>query len=169
MSDSDDPAVQIREALEAARAGPARLRELCADLDHSDCIRKPGVGKLSLLEHVWHLADMEQNVFGDRLRRVLEEDDPRLEPIDTEEHAIHDDVLEGRRLGDVLTSWEEARARNVALVEATTPEQWRRPVRHPQLGRATFLDVVRRWSRHDHDHLRQIEILALNCRERNLP
>ena len=67
-----------------------------------------------------------------------------------------------------MDEWQRLRRANVDLVEPTGPAEWSRPVRHPDLGNATFADVVHRWSRHDTDHLRQIEIIARNCRERNL-
>ena len=68
-----------------------------------------------------------------------------------------------------LEEWTRSRESNAALVAATDPDQWTRTAEHPQVGQATFLELVERWARHDVDHLRQIEILALNSRERNLP
>jgi hypothetical protein len=169
VSEPTEPSEIVRESLAAAAAGPAQLRELADGLDDRDCRRKPGVGKLSLAEHVWHLRDMERDVFGPRLQRVLSEDDPRLEPLDVEEHEDRDLEDDAESLGDVIAGFETARAANVALVEGTDAEQWQRPLQHPLIGRATFLDLVRRWGRHDSEHLRQIDILARNIRERNLP
>lgn len=169
MSEPTEPTEIVRESLAAAAEGPPRLRELCEGLDRRDCLRKPGVGKLSLAEHLWHLRDMERDVFGPRLRQVLAEDDPRLVPLDVEEHEDRDLEDADESLSDVVSAWEAARRDNLALVESTTPEQWGRTLVHPLIGKATFLDLVRRWGRHDAEHLRQIEILALNTRERNLP
>ena len=169
VSEPTDPAEIVRASLASAEAAPRRLRQLWHGLPDRDCVRKPGVGKLSLAEHLWHLRDMERDVFGARMRRVLAEDDPRLEPLDVEEHEDRDLEGSAETLADVVASWEAERRANVALVESTTPEQWQRPLHHPLIGRARFLDLVRRWGRHDAEHLRQIEILARNCRERNLP
>ena len=71
VTETTEPQDVVRQAVAAATSGPARLRELCDGLDPKDCVRKPGVGKLSLFEHVRHLLDMERDVFGPRLRRVL--------------------------------------------------------------------------------------------------
>jgi len=169
VSDTTEPVDVVAVSLAATAAGPPRLRELCAGLDDRDCLRKPGVGKLSLAEHLWHLRDMERDVFGPRMRQVLAENDPTLVPLDVEEHEDRDLEPATESLADVVAAWAEARAENIALVEGTTPEQWERPLLHPLIGRARFIDLVRRWGRHDAEHLRQIEILALNCRERNLP
>jgi hypothetical protein len=158
----------IAACLERARTGPEVLRECCRDLTDEDYRRKPGVGKLSLLEHMTHMLDMERDVFGVRLRRVLEEQNPKLEPVD-QEHYVDESRYAGRTFDQVFDEWETLRRANVELVERTGPAEWARPVRHPDLGNATFADVVHRWSRHDADHLRQIEIIARNCRERSRP
>ena len=154
--------------LERTRAAPAALGDACRGLSEEDYRRKPGVGKLSILEHMTHLLDMERDVFGVRLRRVLEEENPKLEPVD-QEHYVDESRYAGRTFQNIFDEWEKLRRANVELVEPTGEADWARPVRHPDLGNATFADVVNRWSRHDSDHLRQIEIIARNCRERNLP
>jgi hypothetical protein len=137
-------------------------------LEEADWRRKPGVGKLSLLEHLCHMIEMERSVFGARLRRILAEENPRLEPLN-EDHFVDEAQWQDRSIEQLLDTWEEARAANLTLVSGTAPEDWDRPVQHPDLGPTTFGGVVRRWSRHDRDHLRQIEIIAINCRERDLP
>jgi hypothetical protein len=158
----------IDGCLERTRAGPAGLADACRGLDDEDFRRKPGVGKLSILEHMSHMLDMERDVFGVRLRRVLEEENPKLDPVD-QEHYVEEARYAGRTFQELFDEWEKLRRANVELVETTGPADWGRPVRHPDLGEATFADVVNRWSRHDGDHLRQIDIIARNCRERNVP
>jgi len=169
VSESTEPVDIARQSIEAARVGPERLRALCDGLDPKDCARKPGVGKLSLFEHIWHLLDMERDVFGPRMRQVLAEDNPVLQPLDIEEHSVRDEDDTNHDLIAIIDAWEAARTENLTLVEATGADEWVRPLHHPLIGKATFLDLVKRWGRHDGDHLRQIEILSLNMRERNLP
>lgn len=156
----------IDACLERTRSGPPALADLTRGLADDDLRRKPGAGKLSLLEHVTHMLDMERDVFGVRLRRVLEEHNPKLEPVD-QEHSVDESRYAGRTFQEMLDEWAKLRRANVELVEPTGPDEWARPVRHPDLGNATFADVVHRWSRHDADHLRQIEIIARNARERS--
>lgn len=155
----------IESCLERARSGSSHLADLCRGLGEDDFRRKPGVGKLSLFEHIGHMLDMERDVFGVRLRRVLEEDNPQLDPVD-QEHYDDESRYAGRTFEELRKEWEELRRANIELVDRTGPEEWKRRVRHPDLGNATFADVVQRWSRHDADHMRQIEIIARNCRER---
>ncbi len=179
VAEADEQRGRLDGFLALARSGPGAVRSLLAGLDAEDLARKPGVGKLSLLGHLCHLREMEERVFGVRLERVLAEDNPTLEPLVVEDHVVPDDDLvtgeftvEDLAEADVeavLAAWEAARSRNIERAENTGPEEWSRPARHPQLGSATFFEIVERWSRHDTDHVRQIEILALNSRERNLP
>lgn len=146
--------------------GPVFVREAARGLSEEDARRKPGVGKLSIIEHLSHLLDMERMVFGVRLRRVLAEDNPRLDPVN-QEHMVDESRWSERTWGEILDEWERLRLENVLLVEKTGEPEWCRPVRHPDLGdKSTFADVVNRWSRHDAEHIRQIEILARNTRER---
>jgi len=157
----------MASSLERARAGPPAMRELCHSLEDADASRKPGVGKLSIVEHVCHLIDMERDVFGVRLRRVIEEDDAVLDPLNMD-HFVDEERSSGQLLPGLLDEWEQQRADNVTFVESTGPEQWVRESTQPGKGKVTFTQMVETWSRHDAEHLRQVEIIALNCRERNL-
>ncbi|MCE9635942.1 MAG: DinB family protein [Planctomycetes bacterium] len=159
----------IHGCVERSRAGPPAVRDALRGLSEDDARRKPGIGKLSIMEHLVHMLDMEREVFSVRLRRVLEEDNPRLAPVD-QEHFVEEHRIADQAYGDVLDEWERLRLQNVQLVERTTEVEWCRPVRHPDVGeKATFADVVARWARHDGEHVRQIEILARNAHERGLP
>src|SRR5262245_59254156 len=126
--------------LARARGGPEALHRLVDGLAEDDARRKPGAGKLSLIEHMAHMLDMERDVFGVRIRRFLQEDDPKLDPVD-QEHYVDDSRYAGRTFRELLAEWEELRRQNLEVVEATGPEKWKRPVRHPDLGKATFADV----------------------------
>lgn len=156
----------LRGCIERARSGPVLCRETLRGITEDDARRKPGVGKLSIIEHLAHMLDMERAVFGVRLRRVLAEDNPRLDPVN-QEHMVDENRWADRTYAEILDEWERLRLDNVQLVERTGEPEWRRPVRHPDLGdKSTFADVVARWSKHDGEHLRQIDILARNSRER---
>lgn len=168
VSDTADPETVIRQSLDAAREAPIRVRALCEGLESRDAQRRPGVGKLSVLEHLLHLRDMEREVFGERLRRILDEDHPTLGPVRVEDHELDDATATELSASHLLDEWAAARAENISRVEATGAAEWQRQATHAHIGAATFADVVRRWARHDADHVRQIEILAMNSRERDL-
>lgn len=158
---------RVAEALDTARQGPPRLRDLCADLSDDDARRKPGVGKLSALEHVMHMLGMERDVFAHRMHLTLGEDCPRVDPV-IGDYFAEADVWAERSLSQTIEEFTRRRAANVALVEGTGPEEWERAWLHPEGKRREFVDLVREWAGHDEEHLRQLEILARNSKERNL-
>lgn len=43
--------------------------------------RQPEGDKSPLLEHLWHIRDCESDIYGLRIRRVLQEVRPKLEPV----------------------------------------------------------------------------------------
>ena len=157
----------VPDALEVARASAERLSEICTELAEDDAQRKPGVGKLSAIEHVVHLLDMERDVFHVRFRRVLDEDAPQLASVSME-HLVEADRVESGDLAALVAEWLAERKVNLDLVAGTSEDQWDRVATQPDQGPLTFRELVHQWSRHDMDHLRQLEIIAMNSRERNL-
>lgn len=160
--------MSLVDCIAQALAGPVRLREICGELDDAAAIRKPGQGKLSAIEHLCHLHDMERDVFGVRLRRVLNESSPRLAPVSMDHH-VEESRWRGRAFADLVAEWEAVRRSNIEIVAAAGSDDFERVALQPDVGRITFLQIVRQWARHDREHLRQLEIIALNSRERNLP
>ncbi len=155
----------VADCLAVARKAPQQLREICRELAEDDSRRKPGVGKLSAIEHVCHLRDMERDAFGLRLRRLLEEDVPGLERLNMD-HYVDEARWRDKTFLQMVEDWEKHRRANIELVEATGPAEWARVGSQPDVGQITFVEVVKQWARHDREHLRQLEIIALNSRER---
>jgi DinB superfamily len=62
-------------------------------LDDSRLRRRPTPGEWAIIEVVAHLADTEERALG-RVRRMLTEDDPQLEPFDQEALAVQHHYLE---------------------------------------------------------------------------
>lgn len=168
MNDAESDLERLDRVLETAVNGPVMMRELCEGLDAADAERKPGVGKLSVLEHLTHLVDMERSTFGRRIRAFLDQERPRLEHLDMD-HFVEPSHWEGRSAVDILDEWEAERGANLERVRSAGPEHWARVGTQPDVGKVSFLQVVEQWARHDGEHLRQVEILVMNSRERNLP
>lgn len=168
MNDERTDEMPLAHCVATALAGPGLVRAACDDLDHAAAIRKPGVGKLSAIEHVCHLIEMERDVFGVRLQRILDEDSPRLDAVSMD-HFVDPARWQGRTLGDLIEEWEQIRRANVQRVAGAGNDDLDRIALQPDVGRISFLQVVRQWARHDREHVRQLEILARNSRERNLP
>src|SRR5437667_12208628 len=63
---------------------PALVAKAAAALDASQVRQVPAGGGFSLLEHVWHLADLESEGYGVRIRRILSETEPPLSDFEGE-------------------------------------------------------------------------------------
>src|ERR1700740_1926393 len=61
---------------------PALLARAAAELSLRDARCKPEGEVFSFLENVWHLADLEREGYGARIRRVLTEEEPALSDFD---------------------------------------------------------------------------------------
>jgi hypothetical protein len=132
----------IRELLKRM---PAEQIAMCA----------PGK-KWNAREIVCHLADCEI-VFCFRLKQTLAEDSPVLQPFDQEKWALRYGNCD---LAAALQLFEATRKWSVMLIEATTEDERRRTVTHPERGTMTFWTIVETMAGHDTNHLLQLERLA---------
>jgi hypothetical protein len=121
-----------QEILKTLRATPVVLRALVDGIEDARLRRRPAVGEWAIVEVVAHLADTEERALA-RVRRMLGEDNPYLEPFDQEALA------EQRRYLDLdlereLARLELLRHQHVAELEALDGPGWQRTGRHGQHG-----------------------------------
>ncbi len=114
-----------------------------------------GVGEgWSASEVAAHLADIEV-ALGWRLRQVLSEDEPELQPFDQDDWAAA--LRYGERDVEVaLNAYAAQRAANVEILAGLSEEGWERRFRHPEFGPASLRTLVWHISDHDLAHLAQI-------------
>ena len=133
-----------------------RLHTLVAPLSASHIDHPPSLGKWSIREIVAHLADCEQ-VFSFRLRQVLAEDHPVIQPFDQtkwgERYAAYD-IASGLALFTASRNW------NLKLLTTVTDADRHRSTTHPERGTMTLWTIVETMAGHDINHLRQVERLA---------
>ena len=113
----------------------------------------------SALEQVCHLRDIETDGYHVRIRRLLEEQDPALESLDSYEMArrrryssAHVDVA--------LAEFREARAATVARLRDLTPPDLARTGEFAEYGRLTLEALVHYLRSHDQQHLAGLQWLA---------
>jgi hypothetical protein len=144
---------------------PALLAELAAmpefvaarfaDLS-AEAARSPGPeGAFSPVEQCWHLADLESDGFGVRIRRLLSEDRPFLPDFDGARVARERDYA-GRSLGEGLWSFRTARESNVALLRSVPEEAWSRAGVQEGVGEVRLSDIPRLMHEHDASHREEI-------------
>jgi hypothetical protein len=118
-------------------------------------VKKPAAGGLALVENAWHLADLEVEGYGLRLRRLLEEPSPALPDFQGDVIARERDYLH-LPLAPALERFERARAENVALINAATEEDRQRTGQQEGVGTVTFERVIAMMAEHDASHAEEI-------------
>lgn len=103
-----------------------------------------------------HTRDTEKMVYGLRIRRTLEEDDPIFENFDGDAYmAAHYNPEEP--LASILDELADSVRANVARLRSLPPEAWTRPSRHETYGAGfTAQTWVERALAHVEEHLKSV-------------
>lgn len=121
-------------------------------------MRKPAAGGLALVENAWHLADLEVEGYGLRLRRLLAETSPALPDFPGDIIARERDYLH-LPLAPALDRFARARAENLALINAASADDKLRTGKQEGVGTVTFERVVAMMAEHDAGHADEIAAL----------
>ena len=142
---------------------PILLARAARECPPSWATRRPEGGGFSLVENVWHLADLEREGFGSRIRRLLVEEGPTLPNFDGERAAI-ERGYQGRSLAEGIAAFALARRRNVERLRAVPPAAWKRAGLQESVGRVTLADIPQRMAEHDRSHTEEIRSLLSGLR-----
>jgi hypothetical protein len=144
--------------LDSLDAMPQDLRAAAGRLTE-EAARAPSLdGGFSLGEQAWHLADLEREGYGERIRRLLGEDDPQLPDFDGARVAAERNYR-ARSLDGGIAAFLAARTANLALLRSLEGAAWDRVGRQEGVGRITLRDIPRLMREHDDSH--RAEIAAL--------
>jgi hypothetical protein len=142
------------EIIKTLRATPIVLRALVAGVDQAGLRRQPGPGEWAIIAVVGHLADTEERALA-RIRRMLAEDSPELEPFDQEALAIQRHYLE-LDLEAELARLEQLRSQQLTVLETMDVADWERTGRHGEHGELTVELYETHVAAEEVDHLAQI-------------
>ena len=142
------------ELLKALRANPVTLRVLVAGLDEATVRQRPAEDEWSIVEVVAHLGDTEERTL-ERVRRMLDEDNPTLPAFDQAALAVERGYHEMDAVG-ALQRFLDLRAEHVGLLESLDDAGWRRPGIHEEQGPMTVQLYESHIAGEDADHLAQI-------------
>ncbi|WP_394827839.1 DinB family protein [Pendulispora albinea] len=144
------------------RTLPALLREMAYSITSAQSrLSGPGPAPsdgFSLLEHAWHLADLEREAFAVRIARVLAEDTPELPDFDGDHEAKVRRYRE-RDLGTAIATFATVRTANLERLAKVAPDAWARTAIQAGVGPITLADLVCRML--DHDRAHAAELLEL--------
>ena len=144
----------MRPAVALLEKTPVLYETMLGDLPGELLQWKPGPDRWSISEVLAHLADIE-NVYAERVRRVLAEDSPALQkyrqpgPEDARSYARG-------VAAEHLTRYAAARRAVVAVLTSTPASAGTRTARQSELGVITLSQMLNEWASHDLGHVRQI-------------
>jgi hypothetical protein len=135
---------------------PSFLTERFASLSTDDATRRGPHEAFSPVEQCWHLADLEREGFGARIRRLLDEQEPFLPDFDGARLAQERDYR-SRSLGEGLAAFRAGREANLALLRSVSSDQWSRAGSQEGVGRVALCDLPSMMAEHDAAHRAEIE------------
>ena len=142
------------EIIKTLRETPVVLRALVDGVDDARLRRRPAPREWAIIEVVGHLADTEERALA-RVRRMLAEEDPELEPFDQEALAEQRHDL-GLDQEEELTRLEELRRQHLAELGALDGSGWERAGRHGEHGELSLELYETHVAAEEVDHLAQI-------------
>jgi DinB superfamily len=147
---------QREELLASLNSMPEYLREIFAGLTPEQA-RTPGPDEtFSPVEQVWHLADLEREGFGVRIRRLLSEPEPRLPDFDGTKIAAQRSYR-SLTLEEGILAFTEARRKNIAALPAIDSPLWSRSGVQEGVGSVSLCDMPNFMLQHDSAHRAEIE------------
>jgi hypothetical protein len=141
--------------LDDLQAMPDHLARAFAALSPAEAAVPGPDDTLAPVEHCWHLADLEQEGYGLRIQRLLDEVDPLLADFDGARIARERDYR-SRSLAEGLAAFREARRRNLARLRALTAAEWPRTGVQEGVGPIALCDVPAMMAEHDAGHRQEI-------------
>ncbi len=153
---STDPAStgSIQPALLLLEKTPILLETMLRDLPEDLMRWKPSAERWSIAEVLGHLADIEM-VYADRTRRIVTEEDPRLQKYDPTSTVVIGDYVRGSG-SENLAYFIKMRRSTVILLRSIPADSGEREATHSELGNITLHQMLSEWASHDLGHLRQI-------------
>lgn len=157
MNAADFPRVGLHDAIERLSSMPPFLEAALDAADRDELVFRPGEDEFSLAEHACHLRDLEREGYLVRLRRVLAEDVPVLEPFEGDRVARERNYL-AQDARAAAREFAASRRQLVALAAPLTEAQLRREALFDG-RRITLAEVIAMIVEHDRGHREEIEAL----------
>jgi hypothetical protein len=135
---------------------PALLESTFTVLSPAEAILPGPEDTFSPVEQCWHLADLEREGFGERIRRLLVEDSPDLPDFDGAAVAKQRGY---RRLSfaEGIRAFRAARFENIAALRGIGAPGWTRTGTQEGVGKVSLCDIPVMMAEHDLGHRHEIE------------
>ena len=147
------------ELVSSVAETPDAIRQLTNRVAQADLSRRPADQVWSLLEHICHLRDIEQEGYAARIEKILGEDRPFLPDLDGDKLAAERDYNR-QPFDQALRSFMAARENNVRTLRQLSDEQMSRSALFENVGVINLAQLVGMMCEHDREHLRQLRDLC---------
>lgn len=138
---------------------PRIIQELRAGVSESDLRARPIGGSWSILEHICHLRDIEQEGYRVRIDQMLNERTPLLADLDGDKLAQERDYID-QDFRSALEDFVDTRAINVRAIRDLSPDQLRKQAMFENVGPITFLELLIKMRDHDREHVTELTRLV---------
>ena len=131
----------------------AALCGLLAEVKDHQWLQRPDPAEWSILQILCHLWRAETEVHQQRLRAILQDDNPfipALPPPGPDIPECHDDGMA------VFARFRQQRQETMATLAELGAEDWRRPARHSIFGLTNLLEMAYFTAQHDRLHITQL-------------
>lgn len=145
----------MQEILTALGAMSAYLHGMYSNLDAQQASARPAPGVFAPVEQAWHLADLEREGFGERIRRLRTEHAPHLPDFAGDRIAQERQYLR-LFLSDALAAFDAARRDNLAQLNAVAASEWARSGQQEGVGTVRLGDIPALMLAHDRAHQGEI-------------
>jgi len=139
-----------RQLLTRLERQPAEVADMLAGFPEPEWFRPRALEGRSLHQLMAHVRDVEQLAFLPRVRRILTEDRPTLEPFTSHDWSDAD-YQPAEPLTHILARWSQARAEVLDLLPAPDHSGWSLTGFHPPSGQRT----LQWWAERIYNHVRQ--------------
>jgi uncharacterized damage-inducible protein DinB len=142
---------------------PGEIQSLTEGLPPDLLKERPGEGRWSLHEIAIHLVET-QEVFSERIARMLVEDRPAITPFFPDEPRREGFYLT-RDCTEGMTVLRRQRELLLTLLGSLTDDQWRREGQHPDIRHYSVERCMESFMRHEEHHLHTMFNLFFGIRE----
>jgi hypothetical protein len=136
------------------RSTPAVLEAISGDLDNPTWTKHPRPGEWSFTEILCHFRDVDAEVNLPRIVNVLQETNPFIPGIDTDQWA-EERLYFCQNGREALNDFISSRIQLLDILDDLKPDDWTRPARHAIFGPTVLKELISIIVGHDRLHIRQ--------------
>jgi len=114
-------------------------------------VRRPDHDNSPLIEHLWHLRDCDSDLYAHRIRQVLQENQPFIEPVDVGSWSEQRGYL-GRNAELAIAEFAAGRSALVAELHQLDEDELSRIGHRADGSSINVLGLIEQLAEHDRDH-----------------